>query len=348
MKIEYQVVRSRLKTEFVTNHRAIRDNRQLIVTLTKNGAQGIGTGLLSYDDQVLQFQISKFISHIENYSRILAGAPTSLDGISELIRILKLVAPNATLEHEALDLALYDLFGKLQRKPVFEIFGYTGKQLLPSGFSISAPKDVYSFAEELEKIDKTLPILKLKMKSNSDLGMVELLRSQYDGRIWIDGNCAWDSGDLETNLRYFDKFDVEIVEQPLREGHYEALLRFKDRTGCVLIADEDCVDTHSLEKIRSYYNGVSIKLHKCGGLLEANNMMKTSKNFGLKIMLGCRTENLIGITAISNLGEGADYLDLDGAVDILDDEFDGLEFEKGKLRRATSYGLGVKRRDDMS
>lgn len=339
MQINFQVLRNPLKNKFATNHRVISDNRQLLVKVTAGGLIGYGTGLLSYDDQELDLQIKKFEGRLPKYQEILTSA--QLENFKKSIEQIKSVEPTAVLEHEAIDLALHDLWGKSFNKPLSELFGFSDVIRQPSGFSISAPLSIEEFDSQLSRVNLNLPILKLKMKSQTDLKVVEVLRNKYKGRIWIDGNCAWTASQLPEILDYFSFLGVEILEQPLPRGCFQSLARVKGRTKTLLFADEDCLNSDSISKISSFYDGVSIKLHKCGGLLEALKMVELAHRLNLKIMLGCRTENAIGVSAISQLASSADYLDLDGAVDILEDQFTGTRFVDGLLIKSSAAGIGV-------
>jgi L-alanine-DL-glutamate epimerase-like enolase superfamily enzyme len=70
-------------------------------------------------------------------------------------------------------------------------------------------------------------------------------------------------------------------------------------------------------------------------------MITLAKSLHLKIMLGCRTENSIGISAISQFAGLADYLDLDGAMDIIDDKYRGSQFQNGQMIIPELPGIGV-------
>ena len=58
-------------------------------------------------------------------------------------------------------------------------------------------------------------------------------------------------------------------------------------------------------------------------------------------MLGCKTESSLGVTAALQLSKHADYLDLDGPLDVANDPFIGLKIETGKILLHTGFGLGV-------
>jgi len=89
---------------------------------------------------------------------------------------------------------------------------------------------------------------------------------------------------------------------------------------------------------------IDVKLLKCGGLRRALEAIRLARRVGLGVMLGCKTESVLGITAIAQLGGLADHLDLDGHLDIVDDPFVGVVVEEGKVTLPARPGLGACRR----
>ena len=58
-------------------------------------------------------------------------------------------------------------------------------------------------------------------------------------------------------------------------------------------------------------------------------------------MLGCMIESSVSITAAAHLAPLVDVADLDGALLIKDDPFDGATFDGGRIRLPDAPGLGV-------
>ena len=109
-----------------------------------------------------------------------------------------------------------------------------------------------------------------------------------------------------------------------------------------IYADENSVSTIDIPKIRHAFDGINIKLMKCGSLEEAQNMINMAKSFKMKTMLGCMVETSIGITAASHLAANVDCVDLDGNLLIKNDPYKGATVLNGKLVLPEQNGLGVK------
>ncbi len=89
------------------------------------------------------------------------------------------------------------------------------------------------------------------------------------------------------------------------------------------------------------FDGVNIKLMKCGGMQEAFRMIQIARALGLKVMLGCMIESSVGVAAAAQLSPLVDYADLDGNLLISNDPYTGLRVERGKILLPDAPGLGV-------
>jgi len=117
----------------------------------------------------------------------------------------------------------------------------------------------------------------------------------------------------------------------------------RSRVHMPILADEACLHPADIPKVAGAFDGVNIKLMKCGGVLEAYRMIQLARSLGLKIMLGCMIESSIGITAAAHLSPLVDWADLDGNLLIANDPYVGVKVEKGKLVLPERPGLGLRR-----
>jgi L-alanine-DL-glutamate epimerase-like enolase superfamily enzyme len=74
---------------------------------------------------------------------------------------------------------------------------------------------------------------------------------------------------------------------------------------------------------------------------EAQKMLTLARSLGMKVMIGCMTETSCAISAASHLSPMVDWADLDGALLIKNDVFDGTKIINGKLTLMDRPGLGV-------
>ena len=74
-------------------------------------------------------------------------------------------------------------------------------------------------------------------------------------------------------------------------------------------------------------------------------MAHVARAHDLRVMLGCMVESSLGIAAAVQLAPLADWVDLDGALLLAEDPFEGPGMNPdGTLRFNDAPGLGVRRR----
>jgi L-alanine-DL-glutamate epimerase-like enolase superfamily enzyme len=111
------------------------------------------------------------------------------------------------------------------------------------------------------------------------------------------------------------------------------------------MADESVGRAEDIPRLADAFDGINIKLMKCGGLGEAVRMIHVARAHGMKVMLGCMVESSMAITAAAHIAPLVDYADLDGNLLITNDPCIGAEVEGGRLVLPSEPGLGVRDRD---
>ena len=86
-----------------------------------------------------------------------------------------------------------------------------------------------------------------------------------------------------------------------------------------IIADEACQRLSDLDSIKGSFDGINIKLQKCGGITEALRMISRARDLKMKILIGCMSESSVGCSAGELLAPLCDWADLDGPALISND-----------------------------
>jgi len=239
----------------------------------------------------------------------------------------------------ALDLAAWDLYGKLKGKSLYDIWG-TSKDNYPiTNYTIG----IASIEKMVAKMQETpWPIYKIKLGTPDDVAIVKELRKHTDALFRIDANCAWTAGETIENAPLLKELGVQFLEQPLRADDWSGMEKVMHKSVLPIIADESCIVESDVEKCGLHFSGINIKLTKCGGLTPALRMIAKGKDMGLKVMVGCMTESSVGISAIAQLLPQLDYVDMDGPLLLKEDIADGVQILKdGKLIFPLLAGSGI-------
>jgi len=185
------------------------------------------------------------------------------------------------------------------------------------------------------------PVLKVKMGADGDREVLAAVRDTTRQRIRVDANEGWTPESAGERLEWLAKIGVELVEQPLPADRIEETRALRRRSPIPFYADESVHQAADIPRLVGAFDGINVKLMKCGGLAEAMRMIAVARAHGLKVMLGCMIESSLAITAAAHLSPLVDTADLDGNLLVRDDPFEGATVEGGRLVLPNRPGLGV-------
>jgi L-Ala-D/L-Glu epimerase len=239
----------------------------------------------------------------------------------------------------ALDIAGWDLAGKLKNKPLAALFK------LP----VISPKPLTSFTIGIDEPEKMLqkieeqpwPIYKIKLGTPNDIAIMEQVRRHTAATLRVDANAGWQKEAAAEKIAALAQLNVEFVEQPLAKEDWEGMEWLAARSALPLIADESCVGEGDVARCRNAFAGINIKLTKCSGITPALRMMEAATQMGLKVMLGCMNESSIGTAALAQLSPYAYWLDADGPLLLQEDVGTGVRYEEGEIKVAPRPGHGA-------
>ncbi|MDO6854607.1 dipeptide epimerase [Cellulophaga lytica] len=239
----------------------------------------------------------------------------------------------------ALDLAAHDLYGKILNKPLYKIWNTDNSSYPITNFTIG----IDSIDNMVAKMkEQPWPIYKIKLGTDQDVAIVKELRKYSDAIFRIDANCAWTAEETISYAPELKKLGVEFLEQPLKADDWTGMEQVMHASVLPVIADESCIVESDVEQCGYHFNGINIKLTKCGGLTPALRMIKKGKELGLKVMVGCMTESSVGISAVAQLTPQLDYVDMDGAMLLSKDIAKGIKIEpNGNLIFPNTGGSGI-------
>ncbi|MCM1520190.1 MAG: dipeptide epimerase [Lachnoclostridium sp.] len=264
--------------------------------------------------------------------------PFALEAIHSYLDSL---APGNHAAKAAVDIALHDLSGKLMGRPWYAIYGLDPELAPCTSFTITndTPEVLAQKMAEAEPYK----IWKVKMGVPGDRELIETIRRHTDRPLCVDVNQGWHSPQeaLENILWLADR-NVIFVEQPLDKNDIEGHAWLKEHSPLPIIADEAVQTSTDIPALARAYDGINIKLMKCGGLTDAYKMAVIARGLGLKVMIGCMTETSCAVSAAAQLAPLADWVDLDGNLLIANDIFNGITINDGKVTLSSEAGIGIK------
>ena len=238
----------------------------------------------------------------------------------------------------ALDMAGWDIYGKLKRKQLHELWGLDTATAPLTDFTIG----IDSIENMIAKMkEKPWPIYKIKVGVEHDIEMVTELREHTDSIFRVDANAGWTLEQAMQKIPLLKELGVEFVEQPLAKDDWEGMKILFEKSALPLIADESCVAEADVERCHKHFHGINIKLTKCSGITPARRMITKAKELGMKVMVGCMNESSVGTAAIAQLAPMLDYVDMDGPLLLAEDVGEGVKFDFGKIIYSGLAGTGI-------
>lgn len=336
MQIELLPYQLELKHSFGLSYGKRSYTDTFIVKLKMNGVEGIGEIVLPPYMKYSSDEVIEYVQNIQNQGLLNEG---SLDACLEGLKKNKKKCPPAMA---GLDIALHDLFSQLEGKSIFAYYGLSNAvKLPPTSFTIGIEEDLAILKQKIREA-QAYEVLKLKMGGDSDNFLLDVVLPLWNKPIVIDANQGWQG---ESQYMHFmhrlEEHELLFVEQPFSLEYKQDYINLK-RHPIPIVADESVQGIEDLETLHAYFDGINVKLMKCGGIQAAYELIKKAKTLNMKILIGCMTSSSCAIQAALNLAPMSDWLDLDGAFLVANNPYPSPKIEEGRLLLLNQSGLAIR------
>jgi L-alanine-DL-glutamate epimerase-like enolase superfamily enzyme len=334
--LETQIMRLKLRHTWTTTMSSSEHRETLQVCYTRDGVTGLGEGAPIVRYQETAASARQAVESVRDL--VLRGDPWQFEKL--MAEVFRRVSGQYAAK-AALDIALLDWVGQRLGVPLYRYYGLDPADAPVTSFSIGI--DAPEITKQKVREAAAFHILKIKVGLDTDEATIAAVRSVTDKPLRVDANEGWkDKEEAVRKINWLAAQGVEFVEQPMPAPLLEDMRWVHERVRIPVIADEACLHPQDIPRLAGIYDGVNIKLDKCGGLQEAYRMIQIARTLGLKTMLGCMVSSSISVTAAAHLSPLVDYADLDGNLLISNDRYSGVEVERGKLVLPDRPGLGLK------
>jgi L-alanine-DL-glutamate epimerase-like enolase superfamily enzyme len=239
----------------------------------------------------------------------------------------------------ALDIAAWDLYGKMKAQPLYKLWNTEWRNTPVTDYTIG----IDSIENMVAKIKaKPWPVYKIKVGTENDIETIAELRNHTASVFRVDANAGWTLEEALYKIPQLKQLGVELVEQPLAKDNWDGMKILFEQSALPLFADESCVSEHDVQKCQNNFHGINIKLTKCSGITPAIRMIEKARSLSLKVMMGCMNESTVGSAAIAQFLPQLDYVDMDGPLLLSQDIATGINYDFGKVTINNASGLGIK------
>ena len=277
----------------------------------------------------------------------------------------------------AIDMALWDIKGKAENKPVYELLG--GKKqnevipyasLQPVGHSFQEYKDsLVAWAEKAKslgfkavKSEVTLngPYAHSGLNENDDktTEVVAAVRKALgpDINLMIDVQYRWkDADEALRTVKDWEEFDIYFLETPVWTDDIKSYAKMHDEAPMKIAAGEWLSTRYEFEDliINGKIDVAQPDVGRCGGLTESIKIAEFSQKNNRIIVPHC-WKTSVSISATAHFAFNTpncafiEYLPPQLCVEILRKELatEGFEYIDGKILPPTKPGLGIELNKD--
>jgi len=273
--------------------------------------------------------------------------------IHQLIAEVTVKFPRTPAARAALDIALHDAFTKFLGIPLVKYLGQKVRSMPTSNtIGIKSVKDTVEEAEDYVK--RGFKAIKVKTGKSLEEDIERLVKMRekigMKATIRVDANQGYTSSDTVAFYGRTQALGIELIEQPLPAKAVDELRKLPDAVKAVVAADESLLspkDALELVKPPRAVGIFNIKLMKCGGISQAQQIANIGYQEDVDLFWGCNDESIVSITAALHVAfscPNTKYIDLDGSLDLAKDLVNGgFILKDGIMTCSEKPGLGVER-----
>lgn len=261
--------------------------------------------------------------------------------VGTLLAQVDSIAPNNTAIKAALDIALHDLWGKIENKPCYELLGILPQNMPATCFTIGidTPENISKKVLEAQDFE----ILKIKLGTKNDKAIINAVRSVSALPLYADANQGWtDKYQALDMLYWLHEQGVQIIEQPMPRTMIDENAWLTESSPIPTLGDEAVQRLNDVAKAKGVYTGINIKLMKCTGMHEGLKMIHLAKQQQMPILVGCMSETSCATLAGATLAPLCNWVDLDGPFLVSNNPFASPVFQQGRYQLSNEAGLGIK------
>lgn len=243
---------------------------------------------------------------------VVGESPLDLE---RLVRAMERAAKANPFAKAAVEMACWDLAGKLLDAPVFALLGGKVREQVRTKFVVgaTAPERAAELARDYVALGFETIKIKVGLEPREDVARVRAVREAVGPsiRLTVDANTGWSVPAAIWALRRMEPYDVAVAEQPVPAGDPRLLAEVRRAVGVPIMADESVftpADAAALARagaadVLSLYPG------KHGGILRAKKLAHFAEVWGLAATIGSNLELGVGSAAMAHLGVATPAID---------------------------------------
>ena len=292
-------LRMELRTPFETSFGRIKTRDSLLLEVFSEGLAGYGECVADRDPGY-SYETAQTAWHV--LKDFLLPAVVGRD-VSDAAAYQKAVASirGHPMAKASFEMALWDLLGKMQNKPLRELLGGSREQV-EVGVSVGIQDSSQALVQTVGGyLAQGYRRIKIKIKPGRDVAEALAVRQAFPHiRLQVDANSAY-TLESAAALLPLDDLDLLLIEQPLAEDDLWDHSRLQPRFRTALCLDESILSRrHARQAIEmGACRIINIKAGRVGGLSSAAAIHDECTERGVPVWCGGMLET--GVGRASNL-----------------------------------------------
>jgi L-alanine-DL-glutamate epimerase-like enolase superfamily enzyme len=209
----------------------------------------------------------------------------------------------------AIDMALYDIAGKLLKTPVYNLLGGRVRDSIPLSMSIpiASIDDMVSHAKEVIQRGFKGVKIKVGIDGKHDIDASKAIRDALgpEATIRVDANMGWRSRrEALSIIEALEPLRIHSVEQPLPADRIEDLAWLRDASPIPIMVDESVWGPDDAQRVIDARAAdiLNVYVAEAGGLRNAARIFAMAEAAGIICTIGSMPELGIGTAAQMHLG----------------------------------------------
>lgn len=292
----------------------------LVRVILKDGSSGMGECSTSF--ALKRETIPAIKSVLREASACLIGGP--IDAYEEKVASLRHQYARYPMTISGLETALWRAHILHNGIPEHCCFGSNGRTI-ETDITVPFLMEEAPLIKWIQYITgKGFSVFKLKVSGNvpDDKRIISAVCTMLDQKrrsyvLRIDGNQGYSRNTFPRIIDFIteNNYPVELFEQPLPRNDLSGLKAIRKYAAIPVVLDETVFTREDLRKVleEDLCDGINIKIAK-SGLLESQKILAMARGHAMKVMIGCMTETMVGLSPAIYLSAGTgafDYIDLD-------------------------------------
>jgi muconate cycloisomerase len=250
-----------------------------------------------------------------------------------------------------LDMACYDLMGRVAGQPACEIMGGKAADIPMSALIPLMDADGMVTLAKIF-VDQGYRSLRLKLGHGivEDASIMRAMRKEFGEqvRIRVDYNQAYSPQEAVKAIQTIEPYDIDVAEQPVAAADFVGMAYVQKRVKTPLMAHEGCFSLNDIVTLAELggIGAVGINTERPGGITAALKAMDFATQQGMGIIIhnqsaGISSAALIHLAAARHASLGH-AIELFGYVMLEDDLIlDPIDYSGGIARVRAGAGWGV-------